>query len=442
MLKIQRARVAAEAQGEAAKALHAAYLRAIFNSPEAQQWPRRHVSQLCDRVDYGFTASADFTVKEPRFLRITDIQNGGVDWGKVPGCQISPAEEAGNRLVDGDIVFARTGATTGKSFLIKQPPRSVFASYLIRLRPNNEVTAEYMYAFFQSDGYWKQIRASARGGAQPNVNATLLGAIALPLPTISEQRHIAARLSERMAAVERTRKALVTQLATINALPAALLRRAFSGELTQRRLLTVQPKLPKGIYFKRGAIASYIINRLHRRSTFGRVQFEKVLYLTETHVGIDLGGRYKREDPGPLDSDFLYKLESLASKQRWFVKRRRGAEGFFYRPGPSISNRLRAAELILGNRRKKMDGLLDLILRMKTEQVEALTTVFAAWNDFLFDGRVPTDQEIIREVRENWHVAKERFSTNKLQAVLDWMRDHKIIPRGIGPRTEVTNGQA
>jgi len=69
-------------------------------------------------IDYGFTASADYSVEEPRFLRITDIQKGLVNWEVMPGCTITTDEEAANKLADGDIVFARTGATTGKSFLM------------------------------------------------------------------------------------------------------------------------------------------------------------------------------------------------------------------------------------------------------------------------------------------------------------------------------------
>lgn len=68
-------------------------------------------------INYGYTERACDEPVGPRFLRITDIQNDNVDWGKVPYCKIDSAEIPKYRLVHGDIVFARTGATTGKSFL-------------------------------------------------------------------------------------------------------------------------------------------------------------------------------------------------------------------------------------------------------------------------------------------------------------------------------------
>jgi type I restriction enzyme S subunit len=193
--------------------------------PHGWRWVQ--LKEVCERIDYGFTASADFKATEPRFLRITDIQNGRVDWEQVPGCKINANEEAANRLADGDIVFARTGGTTGKSFLIRNPPRAVFASYLIRLRPTDDVDSDFLYGFFQSADYWKQIKASARGGAQPNVNATILGTLNFPLPPLPEQKRIAAIINGQLAAVERARAAAEAQLKAAKDLPAAFLRDAF-----------------------------------------------------------------------------------------------------------------------------------------------------------------------------------------------------------------------
>lgn len=208
--------------------------RSLFTKPLPAGFAYVKLGELCERLDYGFTASTDFTVNEPRFVRITDIQNGCVDWEKVPGCRISGEEEAAYRLADGDVLFARTGATTGKSFLIRQPPRAVFASYLIRLRLKSEVNPEFIYSFFQSGGYWEQIRARARGGAQPNVNATLLATISVPVPPLAEQKRIAGILKEQMAAVERARRSAEAQLQAAEALPAAYLRAVFNSPEAQQ----------------------------------------------------------------------------------------------------------------------------------------------------------------------------------------------------------------
>jgi len=154
---------------------------------------RRKLESLAASVDYGVTASANTTNVGPRFLRITDIQGDRVDWHTVPFCEAAPAEEAAARLEVGDIVFARTGATTGKSYLLRScPERAVFASYLIRVRPNRaHIEPRYLSWYFQTPEYWRQITSSASGTAQPGVNASKLKELSVPTPALGEQRRIA-----------------------------------------------------------------------------------------------------------------------------------------------------------------------------------------------------------------------------------------------------------
>lgn len=148
-------------------------------------------------INYGYTESASSEPVGPRFLRITDIQNDGVDWESVPYCKIAGVDTSKYRLATGDIVFARTGATTGKSFLVNEPPDAVFASYLIRLRLlDKELLPEFVSLFFQTDGYWKSIKDGSVGSAQGGFNATKLGALSIPVPPLTEQRHLVGIIDE------------------------------------------------------------------------------------------------------------------------------------------------------------------------------------------------------------------------------------------------------
>ena len=192
---------------------------------------------------------------------------------------------------------------------------------------------------------------------------------------------------------------------------------------------------PPGIYFKRGAVAAYVIDRLHDRPAFGRVHFEKHLYLAEALVGVELHGHYKRDAAGPLDAEYLYKLENLAKNKGWFTKHQRGAEGCFYRLGPRAADRITAAAAILGENKAEMDRLLATTGRMTTEQVEIFATLFAAWNDRLIAGGPLSDDLVIEDVRERWHASKRRFGPDQLRAALDWMRKKGFVPRGVGPKT-------
>ena len=94
-------------------------------------------------------------------------------------------------LKDGDILFARTGATVGKSYLVKGINiKAIYASYLIRVQTFKDVMPEYVKYFFESGFYWEQIQSSSVGIGQPNVNGTILSQLMMPIPPREEQRRI------------------------------------------------------------------------------------------------------------------------------------------------------------------------------------------------------------------------------------------------------------
>ncbi|WP_337138219.1 restriction endonuclease subunit S [Sphingomonas aquatica] len=199
----------------------------MFSDPE-QGHDNVRLEDVASQIDYGLTASAKEDGDGPKFLRITDIQDGKVDWATVPVCDATTKQITDNELHAGDIVFARTGATTGKSFLIETcPDNAVFASYLIRVRPSKAVRPEYLFGFFQTTLYWNQIQSMAQGAAQPGVNSTKLKELVLPLPSIELQESFcdACRL------VKNQLVPMYDEVAAYGRLFSSLQHRAFQGEL-------------------------------------------------------------------------------------------------------------------------------------------------------------------------------------------------------------------
>jgi type I restriction enzyme S subunit len=163
-------------------------------------------SQLGDIavITYGYTAKASFENVGLKFLRITDIQNEMVDWSSVPYCPIDEDDLKKQKLIDQDIVFARTGATTGKSYLVCNPPESVAASYLIRLRVQDKnVSAKFISKYFQTREYWDNISSGISGSAQGGFNSSKLSALVVPIPPLSEQKRIVSIVDEAFEVIDR-----------------------------------------------------------------------------------------------------------------------------------------------------------------------------------------------------------------------------------------------
>jgi len=166
-------------------------------------WLQGTLSEYAEKPQYGFTDSSSQS-GNAKFLRITDITDTGVDWSTVPYCNCPDIEKY--RLKDGDIVFARIGATTGKSYIINNPPTAVFASYLIRVRTKATLLADYLIYFFNSEFYWKQINSQKGNNLKGGVNGSILSDLKVIVPPPVEQRKIAFILSTVQKAIEQQDK--------------------------------------------------------------------------------------------------------------------------------------------------------------------------------------------------------------------------------------------
>src|SRR5690606_36495496 len=129
-------------------------------------WREVRLRDLCETIQYGYTASASDQPICPKFLRITDIVPELIDWAAVPFCELPAASLAKYELRDGDVVIARTGATVGFAKYLKCPPKSVFASYLVRLVIQYDVDKRFIGYVVESEDYKRFVRANAGGAAQ------------------------------------------------------------------------------------------------------------------------------------------------------------------------------------------------------------------------------------------------------------------------------------
>ena len=165
-----------------------------FEVPESWQWERW--GNLSYFIQYGYNAPAEET-GDIRMVRISDIQDGKVLWATVPFCHINKSEIDTYLLQKDDILFARTGGTVGKSFLVNDVPYpSIYAGYLIRTRYSNMLSAQYMKYFMECELYWEQLRNGTIATAQPNCNGKTLAKMILPIPPYNEQIRITEKMNK------------------------------------------------------------------------------------------------------------------------------------------------------------------------------------------------------------------------------------------------------
>ncbi|HUZ58964.1 MAG TPA: restriction endonuclease subunit S [Hanamia sp.] len=159
-------------------------------------WKEYKLGDVCSDINYGYTASANNNPIGPKFLRITDIVPERINWETVPYCEINKGNEKKYKLEKGDIVIARTGATTGYNAIIKGATHAVFASYLIRYRVKNEIANPFYIGYLLKSYEWKGfVQNVMSGSAQPGANAKQFADFDFELPPYQLQDEIVSILS-------------------------------------------------------------------------------------------------------------------------------------------------------------------------------------------------------------------------------------------------------
>lgn len=210
-----------------------------FEIPESWEWVRW--GELSFLIQYGYNAPA-IANGQYKMVRISDIQNNKVLWDTVPYCEIKDNDVETYKLAVNDILFARTGGTVGKSFLVKEVPcNAVYAGYLIRTRFDvQKLVPEYLKFFMESQLYWQQLRSGTIATAQPNCNGQTLSKMIVPIPPLEEQKRIVAKIEEILPYIDQYDKAY-TKLEIFNKkfpedMKKSILQMAIQGKLVEQRL--------------------------------------------------------------------------------------------------------------------------------------------------------------------------------------------------------------
>lgn len=236
---VAQARQAAQAQLEAAQALPAAYLRAIFDSPEAQSWPRYRlgdVGSVLAGITKGRKLKIGTVVFSVPYLRVANVQDGYLNLSEITYIEATEREIELYQLERGDLLLTEGGDPDklGRgTFWEEQISGCIYQNHLFRVRfDDNQYNPVFLSAQISSPYGKAYFLANSRQTTGiATINRRILSNFPLMTPPMEIQQQIAEDLSEQSSKTEHLTNALIHQLETVEAMPAAYLRKAFNGEL-------------------------------------------------------------------------------------------------------------------------------------------------------------------------------------------------------------------
>lgn len=208
----------------------------------------------------------------------------------------------------------------------------------------------------------------------------------------------------------------------------ALAELGFDINESDEKLSETEKTSSANIYFKRSVFAAEIVHRLHKEPTFGHVKCEKIIYLAEHLCSIDTGSTYYRKEAGPYDNRALRSIDSQMKKLKWY-EAKKVDNRYQYVPLEKAGDHSDYFNRYYTDVIDTFNNVIETFKRWDTERCEIVATLYAAWNDFIAQGKEASDDEIVDEVMNNWHENKKRIPKVTWLKALKWMRDNSFTPQ-------------
>ena len=358
--------------------------------------------------------------------------------GRLLKDDLKPAEAESRRFWKDDVLFNKLRPYLAK--VLHTTFDGVSSGELLCLRPSQVVEPRFLFYVLVSKGFVDTINAETFGAKMPRANWEIVGHQPLPLPPLNTQQRIAQFLDEKTAQIDYIAARVEASVELLGEYRAALITAAVTGKiealLSQEVTRLLRKQAPTA--FKRAVFAAYIADSLCDQPTFGRVKFQKILHLSEVHLGIDeVDGNYYRDAAGPFDTRMMRSVHSQLKEQGWITtKKREGAKGTQYQRGAKINAYRTYFDRYFNDKKDAIDDFLTIMGPMNTQRTEIVSTSFAAWNDLLIEGKIPSDDNIVDLILNDWNESKRGIAPERWRAALVWMREKGIIPHGLGEHTK------
>ena len=348
--------------------------------------------------------------------------------GKIPAGYHNVANRPANT-----ITISASGASAGYVALYNKP---IFATDCSTIEPCSTYDIHYIYHLLKY--YQSEIFAMQTGGAQPHVHPSDLNELQiLYAKDIDEQQAIATILSD----MDKEIANLEVQRDKYRLLKSGMMQKLLTGQIRlvkqQAKIIPLGVEVPavREIPIDAHIIAGHIVNRSHQSRGWGRTKLQKSLHLIGYCMQLNLGNEYIRNTAGPDDQQLMNHIDQKFRQYRHVnkvcEKLPDGRTHYSYTPTPMIQDVEMAYEKYPKELREQIDALIDKLNTMDLAGAEAVSTLYAVWNNRIIKQEQITDNLLIADFYA-WSKHKADFEEARVRKALNYMRDNNIIPVGWG----------
>lgn len=377
--------------------------------------------------------------------------NGAIPWvktGEINYTTIMETEEAISQLgldssscsiaPPGTLLMALYGQGVTRGRVAHLGIHAAFNQACAAITVDTRLSSEFLHAFFV---FAYSFIRDGNETTQMNLNIEFVRRVRIVVPPLPEQRAIAEYVETEGRRFDALTAEAQQAIDLLQERRTALISAAVTGKIEVCEVIatSLPPRKSYTSWFARQLLAAEILHKCHAHPTTGRVKVQKLIHLCEHVAEIEeIHGSYARKAAGPFDHKVMFGIANGLKKLKWFAEEKRQGRTV-YRPLEKAG--AHAKYLARWNDKlPRVHLVLELLGKADTQQCEIVSTLYAAWNDLIIEGKAKavTDSAIIYEASnpERWHENKALIPADKWPIALQWMRDKGLIPTGFGGLTK------
>jgi type I restriction enzyme S subunit len=344
-----------------------------------------------------------------------------------------PQNKEGNRtrLEAGDILVSITGEVGNLGLIPENFGEAYINQHTALVRLNKEIVTKYICYLFLSEIMQRQFNAPQRG-MKNSFRLSDIDFLLIPLPPLQEQEQIVTKLKGLMSFCDGLEQSIKESQGYNEMLLQQVLREALQPKVETKVISLQSRKIEKPL---QTIIAGHIIN-LNNTTDFGRVKFQKLLYLTEYICKIDFDSHYIQKVAGPYDEVLIKTIEADFNRLRLFtvIQDKTDYKRVNYNALPSAHELERSFLEYFPDESVIINNTLLKFRPLSWGECELVATLYAVWNNRIIKSE-PISDDLLYNDFMAWDKQKIKYK-DIFYKWLFWMKDERIIPDGWGKYIE------
>lgn len=311
------------------------------------------------------------------------------------------------------------------------PQNGVCTSEILPLPIFADMNAHYLVYALKSRHFLNYAAQKVRGMKMPRLSTNDGRKALIPLPPVEEQNAIVEKVQRLLRLCEGLEEQIAQAHANALQLSQAVLQETLSADATNPvindNVVDLKARENNATpHYKRTLLAAEVVHQMHNEPTFGHLKLQKIIYLCQKTQNMELATNFLKQAAGPYDPEMQRSLDLYFVEHEWFSYSQ--SRRLKYQRLRNAGSHKTDFKKYFHEHLKSIGHLITLFKQRKSNELEAIATLYACWESIL-NSELAFSKSLLIEKFYKWSEEKRKFSERQLIQAITWMEKNKVVPQ-------------